>query len=126
MATVTFTDQITLSLTVRNRAATSKWFQDHFGLEELFSNDEMGWTELSTMTPGVTLGFADADEPSVGNCVPVFGVEDCDAARAALEERDVRFDGETMHMPGMAKLATFYDPDGNAFMSAQDLTRHPD
>ena len=42
-------------------------------------------------------------------------------ARTALEEKAVRFDGDTVVIPDMVKLATFYDPDGNAWMLAQSL-----
>jgi predicted enzyme related to lactoylglutathione lyase len=53
----------------------------------------------------------------------VFGVVDIDEARGQLEQRDVRFDGETMTIPEMVRLATFFDPDGNKFMLAQDLSK---
>jgi hypothetical protein len=33
----------------------------------------------------------------------------------------VRFDGETTEVPGMVRLGTVYDPDGNTFMLAQRL-----
>jgi hypothetical protein len=33
----------------------------------------------------------------------------------------VKFDGPTQEIPGMVKLATFFDPDGNAMMFFQDL-----
>ena len=33
----------------------------------------------------------------------------------------MRFDGETREIEGMVKLATFYDPDGNALMLSQRL-----
>jgi predicted enzyme related to lactoylglutathione lyase len=62
-------------------------------------------------------------EPAPGNLVPVFGVEDLAVARAALEAEDVRFDGPTETIEGMVSTATFYDPDGNALMLAQDLSR---
>ena len=54
--------------------------------------------------------------------MPVFGVGDIAVARGALEEAGVRFDGETETIEGMVSTATFYDPDGNALMLAQDLT----
>ncbi len=57
-----------------------------------------------------------------GGCVPVWGVRDITAARASLEAAGVRFDGPTQEISGMVKLATFYDPDGNAMMFAQSLT----
>ena len=122
MSTITPTAQITLTFSCKDRAATARWFQDHLGFRTAVSNDAVGWTELSTNTPGVTLGFGDADTPNPGNCVPVFSVADVDGARAALEAKDVRFDGDTQTIEGMVKLATFYDPDGNAFMLAEDLS----
>jgi hypothetical protein len=33
----------------------------------------------------------------------------------------VRFDGETRQVEDMVRLATFYDPDGNVLMLAQQL-----
>ena len=56
--------------------------------------------------------------------MPVWGVVDIAQARAALEEKQVRFDGDTIEIAGMVKLATFYDPDGNAWMLAQSLQEH--
>ncbi len=56
-----------------------------------------------------------------GGATLVFGVADVDSARAQLEAKDVRFDGETQTIPDMVKLATFFDPDGNTFMLAEDL-----
>ena len=53
----------------------------------------------------------------------VFGIADLDSGRAALEQAGVHFDGETDVVEGMVKTATFYDPDGNALMLAEDLTR---
>ncbi len=44
------------------------------------------------------------------------------AAFRALEAEGVRFDGPTETIEGMVSTATFYDPDNNALMLAQDLT----
>ena len=51
----------------------------------------------------------------------MFGVTDIDAARTEMEGKAVRFDGETQVIPGMVKLATFFDPDGNSYMLSQSL-----
>ncbi|MEL6189298.1 MAG: VOC family protein [Myxococcota bacterium] len=126
MSTITLNDDITISLSVKDRAASIRWYSTHLGFKELFSNDAMGWSEMSTNTKGVTLGFGDAEAASPGNCVPVFGVSDIDAARTALEAKDVRFDGDTMTIDGMAKIATFFDPDGNALMLAETLASGQD
>lgn len=122
MSTVELNSQITIALSVKDRKRSAAWYAEHLGFSVVAAVDEIGWTELSTATPGVILGLGDAEQPSPGNCVPVFGVADLDAARAALESRDVRFDGETITVEGMTKIATFYDPDDNALMISEDLT----
>ena len=53
--------------------------------------------------------------------MPTFSVRDIDAARSHLESLGTKFDGDTYEIDGMVKLATFYDPDGNAWMLAQQL-----
>lgn len=122
MSTVKLLNTINLSFSVSDRAATAAWYAEHLGFEVLYSADEAGWTELSTNTPGVTIGLGDAMKPSPGNSVPVFGVTDLDSDRAALEAKGVKFDGETVVVEGMVKLATIFDPDDNALMLAQDLS----
>jgi predicted enzyme related to lactoylglutathione lyase len=84
--------------------------------------DEAGWSEIETRTPSVTIGLGEQAEPAPGNSVPVFGVADIGVARAAMEGAGVRFDGPTDVVDGMVSTATFYDPDGNALMLAQDLS----
>jgi CreA protein len=123
MALVSLENTITLAISVRDRHASAKWYGELLGFEVLYHADEVGWSELSTMTEGVTLGLGEQTEPDPGNCVPVFGIADLDSARAALEKADVQFDGETIVAEGMVKTATFYDPDGNALMLAEDLTQ---
>lgn len=122
MPTAKLNDQLTISMSVTDRAQSAEWYKTHLGFEEVLSIDEAGWTELKTTVPGVTLGLGDTDKASPGNCVPVFGVAEIDKARTALEKHSVKFDGETITMEGMVSIATFYDPDGNALMLAEDLS----
>ncbi len=115
---------IVLSSNVKDLDASVAWFQEKLGFEVTFKVPEAGWAELPTPTPGVTIGLAVSDEPPTrGGIVPVFGVEDIEAARAELEGNGVRFEGDTIELPGMVRLATFADPDGNAYMLAQSLAR---
>ncbi|MEQ8745594.1 VOC family protein [Pyruvatibacter sp.] len=123
MATVELDNTITLALSVRDRVASVAWYQKHLGFKLLYHADDAGWSEMKTHTQGVTVGLGEQLEPTPGNCVPVFGVPDISVARAALENSDVRFDGETETIEGMVSTATFYDPDGNALMLAQDLSK---
>ncbi len=122
MARITLQNTITLALSVTDRHKTADWFADMLGFEVMFHADEAGWSEVRTNTDGVTIGLGEHTKAAPGNCVPVFGVADIDSARAALEQASVRFDGPTDVIDGMVKTATFYDPDGNALMLAQDLT----
>lgn len=122
MPAVMLDNTITLALSVRDRHASARWYGEMLGFELLFHGDEAGWSELATNTVGVTLGLGEQVETSPGNLVPVFGVADIAEARRGLEAAGVRFDGPTETIEGMVSTATFYDPDDNALMIAQDLS----
>lgn len=122
MSVVSLENTITLAISVKDRHASAKWYEEMLGFEVIYHADEAGWSELSTKTEGVTLGLGEQAEPQPGNSVPVFGIADIASARAALEGAGVKFDGPTDTVEGMVSTATFYDPDGNAMMLAQDLT----
>ncbi|MFP3382204.1 VOC family protein [Tritonibacter sp. SIMBA_163] len=122
MSLISVDQTITLAMSVTDRHASAKWYQSMLGFELLYHADDAGWSEIRTNTPGVVIGFGEHTKPAPGNCVPVFGIADLDAARQKLEQAEVTFDGETDVVEGMVKTATFYDPDGNALMLAQDLT----
>jgi predicted enzyme related to lactoylglutathione lyase len=122
MARFDYAGDVTLSFQVRDRKAAQAWYAARLGFELLYDAPDIAWCEMRTPLPGVTVGFGDAEAVKQGGGVtPVFGVTDIAAARAALEAEGVRFDGETQHIEGMVKLATFFDPDGNAWMLAQSL-----
>tara|TARA_R110002096_G_scaffold430832_1_gene645287 strand:- start:393 stop:764 length:372 start_codon:yes stop_codon:yes gene_type:complete len=123
MSVVSLDDTITLALSVRDRRSSAEWYEKHLGFQLLFHADDAGWSEMQTNTKGVTLGLGEQLEPKPGNTIPVFGVADIATARTALESVDVKFDGETETIEGMVSIATFYDPDDNALMLAQDLSK---
>ena len=123
MPLVSLDNTITLALSVRDRHASADWYAQKLGFELLYHMDEAGWSELATRTEGVTLGLGEQSEPTPGNTVPVFDVADIAGARSALEGAGVKFDGATETIEGMVSTATFYDPDGNALMLAQDLSK---
>ncbi|WP_368183650.1 VOC family protein [Aestuariibius sp. HNIBRBA575] len=122
MALVTLDKTINIAMSVKDRHVSAAWYENMLGFETMYHVDEAGWSELQTNTPGVTIGLGEHTKPVPGNCVPVFGIADLDDARGKLEQANVKFDGDTDVVEGMVKTATFYDPDGNALMLAQDLT----
>lgn len=113
---------ITTASSVSNLEKAIAWYGEHLGFDVLFKVEEMGWCEMKSPVNGVSLGLSQVEKPETkGGATIVFGVTDIDAARAALEGKGVKFDGETMTIPDMVRLATFYDPDGNKLMFSQSL-----
>lgn len=123
MPGMNFNGTITLSSAVSDLEASLAWFKNVLGFDETFKVAEAGWAEVATPAEGVSIGLAQTDEPvdGAGGSTPVLGVDDIDAARAELEAKGVKFEGDTVELPGMVKLATFFDPDGNRYMLAQSL-----
>ncbi len=121
-----FDGGLTCALGVRDLQASIAWYRDVLGFELLYEAGEMGWCELRTPVRKVNVGLSQIENPEVrGGTTLTFGVQDVDQARARLAQQDVKFDGETQTVPGMVKLATFFDPDGNKLMLYQDLSsRH--
>jgi CreA protein len=113
---------MTAAIGVSDLERSKAWFQQVLGFEHLYTLDDWGWCELRSPVTGVSLGIGQAESVDpAGGATLTFGVRDIAAARAWLEQHDVRFDGETREIEGMVRLATFYDPDGNTFMLAQRL-----
>lgn len=121
MPVATLDTTITIALSVSDRHKSAAWYAEMLGFTLRYHLDEAGWSELATHTDGVTLGLAEQTQAAPGNAVPVFGTPDIATSRKALEAQGVKFDGETETIPDMVSTATFYDPDGNALMLAQDL-----
>jgi predicted enzyme related to lactoylglutathione lyase len=115
---------LTLATQVKDLKASIKWYQEVLGFTFLYEVPPIGWAELATETKGVNIGLSQVEKPKTGaGPVPTFGVKDIDEARLMLESKKVRFDGPTHTIEGMVKLATFFDPDGNALMLFQDLQK---
>lgn len=116
-----FTGELTIATQVADLEQAIAWYQEILGAEVLYKVAEMGWAEITSPVAKTAIGLSQVEKPKTFGCVPVWGVEDIDAARARLESREVRFDGDTVTIPGMVRLATFFDPDGNPWMLSQSL-----
>jgi catechol 2,3-dioxygenase-like lactoylglutathione lyase family enzyme len=113
--------QLVISVNVSNFDAAVEWYRQALGFEVTYRLDDYGWGEVRTPWGGVTIGLGQSEELKHGGTTPTFGVKDFDAARAHLESLGTWFDGDTYAVGDMVKHATFYDPDGNAWMLAQTL-----
>lgn len=124
-STIEYDGGLTISTNCSDLDRSVAWYTDVLGFTVLYKMDEMGWAELVSPVANVQLGLSQVESPKVGaGPVPTWGVKDIEAARAELESKAVKFDGDTQTIPGLVKLATFYDPDGNAFMLYQALGEH--
>ena len=120
----TLTGEVTLALRVSDWRASLEWYTSRLGFELLYAAEEIGWCEMRTASGDVAVGLSQVEKVAPNDsCVPTFTVSDVDAERSRLEALDVRFEGDTMTIEGLVKLATFVDPDGNAFMLAQPLAQ---
>lgn len=115
--------QLVISVNVSDFNKSVAWYRDALGFELTYALEQYGWGEMRTPWEGVYVGLSQTEELKHGGTVPTFGVKDIAAGRKHLESLGTKFDGETHEIEGMVKLATFYDPDGNAWMLAESLDR---
>ena len=119
-----YVPELTASMGVTNLDAAIDWYQSVLGFALMYRADEIGWCELSTSIPGVSVGLSQNESVTQGGgATNVWGVADILAAKAHLDAHGVRQDGEIQHIPGLVKLLTFYDPDGNAMMLSENLAK---
>lgn len=118
-----FDGGLTLAMTVSDLGKAIDWYHDTLGLELLYRVDEIAWAEMQSPVARVNVGLGEGDMASrSGNAVPTFGVTDIVAAKADLEAKGVKLDGDIKVYPGMVKLLTFYDRDDNALMLYEQLS----
>ena len=120
-ATLPYIEELTIAMRVSDINASLDWYTQVLGFELLYKLDDMGWAEMKSSVPGVNVGISQVEDVKPGGPTPTFGVSDIEAARSTLESQGVKFDGDTLVIEGMVKLATFFDPDGNSLMFFESL-----
>lgn len=119
---ISFDGGLTCSIGVGDLGKSIDWYTELLGFELLYRLDDIAWCELSTPVARVNVGLSQVEEPGgKGGATLTFGVEDIEAAKAALDENGIRQDGEIRDIPGLVRLLTFFDPDDNALMFYQDM-----
>lgn len=89
------------------------FYRDVLGLP-LLRQDGPSWAVLDAGGIRLALHGTLEDRPmETGGATAVFRVDDLDVARAGLEERGVTFEERAGEVEGLARFATFLDPDGN-------------
>lgn len=114
--------ELTCSLGVTDIERSIAWYSDILGFKLLYRADDIGWCELATGVPGVNVGLSQNESVSQGGgATNVWAVKNIEAAKAVLDAANVRQDGDIQHIPGLVKLITFYDLDGNQMMLSESL-----
>ncbi|MBB4837419.1 putative enzyme related to lactoylglutathione lyase [Sphingomonas kyeonggiensis] len=113
---------LTCAINVTDLDAGIAWYRDVLGMNLLYRVDEIAWCEFESPVARVNVGLAQRESViQGGGATLTFGVVDIEAAQKVLDSAGVRQDGPIQDIPGMVRLLTFYDPDGNALMLYQDL-----
>lgn len=110
---------LTVSMPVSDLDRGIDWYQKVLGFELDYRMDDIGWCELKSPVADVNVGLSVVEQPNPGGATPTFGVRDIEAAKASLEAKDVRIDGDVITIENMVKLLTFFDQDSNALMFFQ-------
>jgi predicted enzyme related to lactoylglutathione lyase len=118
--------KISLSwIVVSDLAKAKKYFTEVVGLKVSCSSEEFGWVELIGQDGGAILGLAQANEknsmPAGQNAIVCFTVDDIEKAKAEMAKKGAKFLGDILEVPGIVKLQSFLDADGNNFQLAQNL-----
>ena len=122
MGGIEYDGRAVCALDVSDLERAVQWYEQALGFEVVHRLESWGWAELSTPLPGISIGLGRVEDPKTdGGVVVTFGVRGIDKSREHLESLGTRFDGETRQIADEVRLATFYDPDGNAFMLAERL-----
>jgi predicted enzyme related to lactoylglutathione lyase len=123
MSQIDWTGEATAAVVVSDFEQGVAWYRDVLGFEVVFELPAWPWAELRSPVSGLRIGVSQADDVKQGGgATLVFKVKDVDAARASLESKGVAFDGETIQIEDMVRLATFSDPDGNVLTLEQALS----
>ena len=108
-----------VQLGVANLDRAITFYTETLGFEMTERRNDLKFAHVSTNVPGLEIGLNEIAAPKgSGSIVLNIGVKDVVATRTQLEGRGLKFNGETVIIPGKVALATFADPDGNVLRFA--------
>ena len=99
--------------------AAVAFYGDVVGLK-LLRREGAAWAEFDAGPVRFALHAGHEDAVTPGGTA-VLEVDDLDAARRRLGERGVVFDHDDGEVPGLARFASFRDPDGNVLQIIEYL-----
>ena len=111
-------DELLIQIAVTDLDAACTFYSEVMGLQLEERVESLKWAKFLLPT-GARLGVGEqADAAGSGSTSINLSVRQLDAARATLEGRGIEFDGPTVEIPGVVRLADFVDPFGIRFRLA--------
>lgn len=80
-----------------------------------------GWCEFSHAEGAASIGLNQMREDDERGATVVLRVDDLARAQEDLGRKGVKFEGQVEEIPGVVRIATFRDPDGNRLQLIQVL-----
>lgn len=117
--------QLSVVFWVADLQRSADFFGRVLGTEVVYLRPQTGFGELRTTVPGVTIGLARGKAAGGGGVVPSFLVDDAGDAARRLAALGVETPGGVREMPGLCRLVSFSDPDGNRVQLVQSLLAAP-
>lgn len=99
-----------------------KFFVDILGLTVNEYHEEYNWLEVKGPDGGALLGICKGDKnyPAGSNAVVAFTVDNFDETMDTLKQKGVTFIGEVIQAPGVPRMISFTDKDGNNFQIVEE------
>lgn len=109
---------------------TRAFFVDTLGLNVFEKHEEFGWMELQGKQGGVVMGTGvvnpNSDERPGTNAVITFVVDDYQKTVKELKQKGIEFFDEMAGVPGIPRMISFKDPDGNHFQLVEETPGETD
>jgi predicted enzyme related to lactoylglutathione lyase len=104
---------------VGNLERTLTFYTEKLGFKELYFDAGGKSAMVATNTKDCFIGFAEAQSIVPSSTCITFEVENIKQAVLGLQQKGIEFKDGIFEVPGMVKLASFFDPDGYRLMLSE-------
>jgi len=105
-----------------------KFYTETVGMKMNSFDEEFGWAELAGHEDGARLGIAQTSEHEAilpgQNAVFTLSVDDIQTTKSDLSKKGAKMVGEVLDIPGVVKMQTVVDQDGNHFQLVESYPGH--
>ena len=113
MPKIDYNGALNCTLTVGSLDAAIDWYERVLGFKVRARMDQIHFAVMETGVPGVVLGLGEGEATGSGSTELTWGVSDIEAAEAAFKASGGQPHGPISAIPGVVRLLSFSDPDGN-------------